>query len=132
MGQFWDSGFYNHIALFYRGFDPGSHRKRGPYQYRAKVRIAGTPALTETFPEALQQYDEERVKATTQVVLTNRVNPPDAILREVFVRSNGKRFDRIDDLISQAELKEIAENYRKVAGFDARSLIRRPSYLQGS
>lgn len=94
--------------------------------------LAGNLKRLGLIPEALQQYDEERVKATTQVVLTNRVNPPDAILREVFVRSNGKRFDRIDDLISQAELKEIAENYRKVAGFDARSLIQRPSYLQGS
>src|SRR5690606_7754447 len=94
--------------------------------------LAGNLKRLGPLPAARQQHDEERVKATPQGVLPTRVNPPDAILREVFVRSNGKRLDRIDDLISQAELKEIAENYRKVAGFDARSLIRRPSYLQGS
>ena len=47
--------------------------------------------------EALDAYDRVRVKATTDVVLTNRSNPPDAILREVFQRTGDKPFDGIED-----------------------------------
>ena len=39
---------------------------------------------------ALNAYDAVRVKATTQVVLTNRSNPPDTILREVY-RAHGRQ-----------------------------------------
>lgn len=80
-------------------------------------------------PEALLAYDKERVAATTQVVLTNRKNPPDAILREVFERSKGQPFDRVEDVISQSELQAIADNYRKVAGFDVPSLLTRTPYV---
>lgn len=78
---------------------------------------------------ALLSYDNVRVEATTRVVLTNRANPPDAILREVFERSKGKRFEHIEDVISLSELQAIAENYRKVAGFDTSSLLSRSSYI---
>lgn len=78
---------------------------------------------------ALLSYDHVRVEATTRVVLTNRANPPDAILREVFERSKGKRFEHIEDVISLSELQAIAENYRKVAGFDTSSLLSRSSYI---
>ncbi|MDX3894972.1 flavin-dependent oxidoreductase [Pusillimonas sp.] len=80
-------------------------------------------------PEALLSYDKERVAATTRVVLTNRSNPPDAILREVFERSKGRPFKQIEDLISHSELRAIADNYRKVAGFDTQSLLTRSSYV---
>ena len=33
---------------------------------------------------ALASYEKQRLEATTRIVLTNRTNPPDAILREVF------------------------------------------------
>ena len=79
--------------------------------------------------EALQDYDRVRVKATTEVVLTNRSNPPDAILREVHQRSGGRRFERIDDIVSQAELQAISDNYKRVAGYDPAQLRARRSYL---
>ena len=79
--------------------------------------------------EALEAYDANRVKATTDVVLTNRSNPPDAILREVFVRTRGERFDRLDDIVSQAELQAISDNYKRVAGYDPAALKARPSFL---
>ena len=78
---------------------------------------------------ALEHYDRVRVKATTDVVLTNRSNPPDAILREVFERSGGERFGQIDDVVSQAELQAISEDYKRVAGYDPLALKARPSYL---
>jgi 2-polyprenyl-6-methoxyphenol hydroxylase-like FAD-dependent oxidoreductase len=79
--------------------------------------------------EALEDYDRVRVQATTNVVLTNRSNPPDAILREVFQRTGGKRFERLEDVVSTAELQAISDNYKRIAGYDPAALKARPSYL---
>ncbi|HZP99457.1 MAG TPA: flavin-dependent oxidoreductase [Reyranella sp.] len=79
--------------------------------------------------EALQRYEAVRRPATAQVVLTNRSDPPDAILREVWNRSGGQRFERIEDLIPAAELQAILERYKKVAGFDIETLKNRPSFV---
>jgi len=70
-----------------------------------------------------------RGPATAKVVLTNRSDPPDAILREVWQRSGGNRFARIEDVISTAELQAISDRYKKVAGFDRESLKTRPSFV---
>lgn len=78
---------------------------------------------------ALEDYDRVRVKATTDVVLTNRSNPPDAILREVFERSGGQRFEQIEDVVTTAELQAISDNYKRVAGYDPVALKARASYL---
>ncbi len=79
--------------------------------------------------EALQRYEDVRRPATAKVVLTNRTDPPDAILREVWSRSGGQRFDRIEDLIPTAELQGILDRYKKVAGFDIETLKTRPSFV---
>ena len=63
-----------------------------------------------------------RNPATAKVVLTNRTDPPDAILREVWQRSGGQRFERIEDVISADELQAISDRYKKVAGFDRETL----------
>ena len=79
--------------------------------------------------QALQSYEAVRGPATANVVLANRNNPPDAILREVWQRSGGQRFERIDDVISAAELQAISDRYKKVAGFDREELKTRPSFV---
>jgi 2-polyprenyl-6-methoxyphenol hydroxylase-like FAD-dependent oxidoreductase len=79
--------------------------------------------------QALAQYDRERVGATAKVVLTNRKNPPDAILREVHERSGGKPFKHINDIISNAELAEISSSYKRIAGFEIEQLKSRPAYV---
>lgn len=79
--------------------------------------------------QALQQYEAVRGPATANVVLANRNNPPDAILREVWQRSGGQRFERIEDVISAAELQAISDRYKKVAGFDREELKTRPSFV---
>jgi len=72
--------------------------------------------------EALQAYEAKRREATANVVRMNRQNPPDAILREVFVRSGDRPFERIEDVIPIEELKAISERYKRVAGYDRESL----------
>jgi 2-polyprenyl-6-methoxyphenol hydroxylase-like FAD-dependent oxidoreductase len=80
-------------------------------------------------PEALKAYDDVRVKQTTQVVLTNRVNPPDTVLRVVFDRTGGKRVENLDEVVTQEELREITSNYKKIAGYAPEELRARPSFL---
>ena len=67
-------------------------------------------------PEALSEYDRVRNAATAKIVLMNRTNPPDAILREVHERSGDKPFERIEDVVPREELARIADAYKQVAG----------------
>ncbi|WP_296381063.1 flavin-dependent oxidoreductase [Reyranella sp.] len=78
---------------------------------------------------ALTAYEAVRGPATAKVVLTNRSDPPDAILREVWTRSGGKPFARIEDVVPTAELEGILDRYKKVAGFDRETLRNRPSFV---
>lgn len=80
-------------------------------------------------PDALAAYDEVRVKQTTQVVLTNRKNPPDTILKEVFDRTGGKPVDDINAVIRQDELQAISDNYKSIAGYAPEALKNRASFL---
>ncbi|MGE5824512.1 MAG: flavin-dependent oxidoreductase [Bacteroidota bacterium] len=72
--------------------------------------------------EALVAYEAQRREATARVVLQNRSNPPDAILREVYLRTGDKAFARIEDVISADELRAMSEGYKRVAGYDRDSL----------
>ena len=67
---------------------------------------------------ALQAYEDQRREVTANVVRMNRTNPPDAILREVYLRSGDKPFGRIEDVISRAELAALSDGYKRVAGYD--------------
>ena len=71
---------------------------------------------------ALAAYETQRLEATTRIVLTNRSNPPDAILREVFERTNDQPFVRIDDVISRDELVALSEGYKRIAGYSKDAL----------
>ena len=71
---------------------------------------------------ALKAYEAERLGPTSNVVLTNRREPPDVILREVYERTGDRPFERIEDVISASELAAITERYRKVAGYTQREL----------
>ena len=71
---------------------------------------------------ALAAYEKQRLEATTRIVLTNRTNPPDAILREVFQRTHDKPFRRIDDVISNQELVALSEGYKQIAGYSRDAL----------
>lgn len=80
-------------------------------------------------PDALAEYEATRLPATAKVVEMNRTNPPDAILREVYERSGDRPFDDINDVIPEAELRQIIQRYREVAGFDVEQLKARPSFV---
>jgi 2-polyprenyl-6-methoxyphenol hydroxylase-like FAD-dependent oxidoreductase len=71
---------------------------------------------------ALKAYEDARLGPTSEVVLTNRTNLPDAILQEVYKRTGDKPFRHIDDVISQAELAALLRRYQRIAGFDREKL----------
>jgi len=71
---------------------------------------------------AFAVYEKQRLDATTRVVLTNRTNPPDAILREVYQRTNDRPFKAIDDVISHDELVALSDSYKQIAGFSKEAL----------
>jgi 2-polyprenyl-6-methoxyphenol hydroxylase-like FAD-dependent oxidoreductase len=71
---------------------------------------------------ALASYERQRLEATTRIVLANRTNPPDAILREVFERTHDRPFEAIDDIISRDELVALSESYKQIAGYSKDAL----------
>ena len=89
--------------------------------------LADALAATTDQPAALQAYEAVRRPATTEVVLTNRRNPPDTVLREVYERTGDQPFDRLEEVIAPGDLARIIQNYKVTAGFDLDSLRRPPS-----
>ncbi len=74
--------------------------------------------------DALNKYEAARLAPTARIVLENRRNPPDAILREVYERTGDRPFERIDTVISAQELAALSERYKQIAGYDQGSLRR--------
>ena len=91
--------------------------------------LAGCLLREKDVAVALKQYESVRLKAANEVVLMNRANPPDAILREVWKRSGDRPFAKIEDVISNAELVALSENYKRVAGFERDALAKRGSFV---
>ena len=89
-----------------------------------RVSSAGSRLIAETGDSAaaFAAYQDERLEATSRVVLLNRVAPPDIVLKEVFERTGDRPFDNIDDVISPAELAAFQQRYKEVAGYDLDSL----------
>jgi 5-methylphenazine-1-carboxylate 1-monooxygenase len=70
--------------------------------------------------DALKDYESQRLQPTANVVLENRRNPPDVVLREVYERTGDRPFGRIEEVISAAELKALTDRYKQVAGYALR------------
>ena len=79
--------------------------------------LAEQLAVTADWPAALTAYEGLRLAATARIVETNRTVPPDFINIKVDELSGDKPFRRIDDLISQEELRRMSDEYKRIAGF---------------
>jgi 2-polyprenyl-6-methoxyphenol hydroxylase-like FAD-dependent oxidoreductase len=80
--------------------------------------LKGVPSVE----KALKDYETRRLQPTSAIVLENRRNPPDAVLREVYERTGDKPFAKIDEVISAEELKALTDRYKRVAGYDKAAL----------
>ncbi|PUE09168.1 flavin-dependent oxidoreductase [Limnohabitans sp. T6-5] len=83
--------------------------------------LANTPAGGDLV-QALHRYEDVRRPLTTQVVLTNRSTPPDFINIKVDELTQGRPFGHIDEVISQAELRKISDDYKQIAGFSLETM----------
>jgi 5-methylphenazine-1-carboxylate 1-monooxygenase len=83
--------------------------------------LANTPAGGDLV-QALHRYEAVRRPLTTKVVLTNRSTPPDFINIKVDELTQGRPFGHIDEVISQAELRKISDDYKKIAGFSLETM----------
>ena len=66
---------------------------------------------------ALRAYEASRSGPTAQVVLANRAHPPDYLIGRVEELVGDRPFDDLDRYITQAELRRLSEDYKRVAGF---------------
>ncbi|HKW95312.1 MAG TPA: flavin-dependent oxidoreductase [Methylomirabilota bacterium] len=66
---------------------------------------------------ALHSYEAARSGPTARVVRTNREHPPDYLIRRVEELVGDVPFDDLDRYITRAELQQLSENYKRIAGF---------------
>ena len=80
---------------------------------------------SESIPEALQAYEDQRLAATAAVVHASRSAPPDVILKAVHERSGDRPFERIEDVMTATEMAALSDSYKRVAGYHRESLSSR-------
>src|SRR5262245_38074937 len=73
---------------------------------------------------ALQAYEAARSEPTARVVRTNREHPPDYLIRRVEELVGDVPFDNLDRYITRAELQQLSENYKRIAGFSRDDVAR--------
>ncbi|MDX9999623.1 MAG: flavin-dependent oxidoreductase [Phenylobacterium sp.] len=75
---------------------------------------------------ALAAYEAARRPATSRLVLANRGNGPEQVMQLAHERAP-QGFAHVHDVLSPAELEEVAAGYKRLAGFDRDALNARPS-----
>ncbi len=73
---------------------------------------------------ALRAYEAARLEPTARVVRTNREYAPDFINIRVEELIGDRPFERLEDFITQDELRALSENYKRIAGFTVEALAR--------
>jgi hypothetical protein len=66
---------------------------------------------------ALRAYEAARSGPTARVVLANRMQPPDYLIGRVEELVGDRPFDDLGRYITQAELRQLSEDYKRIAGF---------------
>jgi len=66
---------------------------------------------------ALADYESKRLPATADIVRTNRAHPPDFINIRCEELIGDRPYDKLDNFVTQDELKALSEQYKRVAGF---------------
>ncbi|HVF64241.1 MAG TPA: FAD-dependent monooxygenase, partial [Casimicrobiaceae bacterium] len=67
--------------------------------------------------DALVEYERLRRPVTSKIVQTNREFPPDFINIKVEQLVGDRPFTRLDDFVTQDELRALSDEYKRVAGF---------------
>lgn len=83
--------------------------------------LAEVLARTNDAEAALREYEGARLEPTARVVRTNREHPPDYLIMKVDELTAGRPFRHIDEVISQDELRELSESYKRITGFSLKN-----------
>lgn len=95
----------------------------GSAQGLIDARTLAILLATETDPQAaLKMYEAARLELTAKIVETNRTAPPDIINLRVEELTGDRPFENLDDFISHDELKQLSDDYKRVAGFSMTDL----------
>ena len=78
--------------------------------------------------DGLAAYEAERLPAVNAIVLATRSMPVDAVLDMVAARAP-EGFDRIEDVLTPADLAALRDAYRATSLQDVAALNARPSFL---
>jgi hypothetical protein len=90
-------------------------------------RVLAHALATRPIDEALAYYEGERQPKTKELQRVNRAMGPERVMQIARERAP-EGFADIHDVIPQAELEEIASNYKQVAGFEPSILNNQPSW----
>lgn len=77
--------------------------------------------------DALKFYENERLPKTRALQEANRGMGPELVMQLAHERAP-EGFNEVTDVIPQSELEEIADRYKKIAGFDPKALNHRASW----
>jgi 2-polyprenyl-6-methoxyphenol hydroxylase-like FAD-dependent oxidoreductase len=94
----------------------------------ARVLAASLAACGGDVPAGLAAYEAARREPANAIVLANRDMPGDRVLHEV-ARRAPDGFERIEDVLSAAELARLRDAYRATSLQDTDALNARPPYL---
>jgi 2-polyprenyl-6-methoxyphenol hydroxylase-like FAD-dependent oxidoreductase len=89
----------------------------GSAQALIDVRTLADCMTSSPIPQAFAAYEDLRRETTANIVRTNRSNPPDSINILVEELTGDKPFDDLAKFVSQAQLRKMSEDYKRVAGF---------------
>jgi 2-polyprenyl-6-methoxyphenol hydroxylase-like FAD-dependent oxidoreductase len=78
--------------------------------------------------EALARYEAERRPATARIVMMNRAGGPDRVMELAEQRAPDPA-DDLDVLVPMSERQAIADDYKRVAGFDPAALTTPSAYV---
>jgi 2-polyprenyl-6-methoxyphenol hydroxylase-like FAD-dependent oxidoreductase len=90
----------------------------GSAQGLIDARVLADKLVEEPDPvAALRAYEAARAGPAGEVVRTNRTAPPDFINIRVEELTGDRPFDRLEDYITQDELRALSDQYKRVAGY---------------
>lgn len=103
----------------------------GSSQAILDARVLAFALTTMPIDEALGFYESERLPRTRELQRVNREMGPERVMQIARERAP-EGFARIEDVISIDELTDIAESYKRVAGFEPATLNERHSWTPDS
>lgn len=99
----------------------------GSSQAILDARAIAFALATMPVDEALEFYEAERLPKTRGLQEANRGMGPELVMQLAHERAP-EGFDHIHDVVSAQELEQIADRYKKIAGFNPQALNTRESW----